>query len=175
MSDWRVVMTTFPDPTLPSGCTLVPLASVAPEAVLAIRNESFADHRGSQPWTLEMWRSLESEFHHRDASFVVMDADLPVAFVVSGVYPHDFEDKGYSDGWIERLGTARSHRGKGLATALVCAAMQVFSADGLEFATLEVDTENPTGAAGLYANLGFERVRGYVDYTRTIERKAAHG
>jgi ribosomal protein S18 acetylase RimI-like enzyme len=172
----RDLTRTIPDPTLPSACTLVPVASVAPEAVLAIRNESFADHRGSQPWTLEMWLSLESEFNRPDASFVVMDGDAPVAFLISGVYPHEFDDKGYSEGWIERIGTARSHRGKGLATALICAAMQVFREDGLEFATLEVDTENPTGAAGLYAKLGFERVRGYVDYTRTIERKAAlHG
>jgi ribosomal protein S18 acetylase RimI-like enzyme len=49
--------------------------------------------------------------------------------------------------------------------------MKVFAADGLEYATLEVDTENPTGATGLYANLGFERVNGFIEYTRTVQRR----
>jgi ribosomal protein S18 acetylase RimI-like enzyme len=49
--------------------------------------------------------------------------------------------------------------------------MKAFAASGLEFATLEVDTENPTGATGLYANLGFERVNGFIEYTKTVDRK----
>jgi hypothetical protein len=47
-------------------------------------------------------------------------------------------------------------------------AMAVFASSGIEYATLEVDTENPTGAHGLYTGLGFERVRGYVDYTKVV-------
>ena len=102
-----------------------------------------------------------------------LDADLIAAALQSGrpqcaVYPHDAADRGYTEGWIEQIGTKRAHRGNGLAAALIRAAMRAFASDGIEYATLEVDTENPTGAHGIYTRLGFERVRGYVDYTRVV-------
>ena len=57
---------------------------------------------------------------------------------------------------------------------MIQAAMGGLASEGIEYATLEVDTENPSGAHGLYARLGFERVRGYVDYTRVISQTRAH-
>ena len=107
--------------------------------------------------------------HRADASFVVVNGSVPVAFVRCGVYPHDAELRGYTEGWIEQVGTARAHRGRGLAAALIQSAMAAFASSGIEYATLEVDTENPTGAHGLYTGLGFERVRGYVDYTKVVD------
>lgn len=165
----------IPDLAVPDGLRLVNHATVPAEDALALRNQAFADHRGSQPWTLEMWKSRQSEFSRPDASFAVLDDDTPVAYAVCAAYPHDWDDRGYSEGWIEGVGTARSHRGMGLASIVICEAMKVFAAEGLQFATLEVDTENPTGAAGLYANLGFERVRGFIDYTRRVMRGTHDG
>lgn len=160
-----------PDIPVPDGLRLVNHAVVPIEDALELRNHAFADHRGSQPFTLEMWRKRENEFTRPDASFAILDGDQPVSYVLSAVYPHDRADKGYSEGWIEGVGTARSHRGRGLARILICEAMKVFAADGLEYATLGVDTENPTGATNLYANLGFERVNGFVQYTKTLDRR----
>ena len=161
----------IPDIPVPDGLRLVNHSAIAPQDALELRNHAFADHRGSQPFTIEMWRTRENEFAHPDASFAILDGDRPVSYVVSAVYPQDQEEKGYSEGWIEGVGTARSHRGLGLARLVICEAMKVFAADGLEYATLEVDTENPTGATGLYANLGFERVNGFIEYTRTVQRR----
>ncbi len=162
----------IPDLPVPDGLRLVNHSAVPPEQALALRNEAFADHRGSQPFTLEMWKSRESEFSRPDASFAILDEDdRPVSYAFCAAYPHDAADKGYTEGWIEGVGTARSHRGRGLASIVICEAMQVFAREGLDYATLGVDTENPTGAAGLYANLGFERADGYVEYTKTVERE----
>jgi ribosomal protein S18 acetylase RimI-like enzyme len=154
---------------VPEGYEIKPIGDVASIDVLAVRNDAFRDHRGSQQWTLEFWESRWSEMHRADASFVVVNGSVPVAFVRCGVYPHDAELRGYTEGWIEQVGTARAHRGRGLAAALIQSAMAAFASSGIEYATLEVDTENPTGAHALYTGLGFERVRGYVDYTKVVD------
>ncbi len=156
-------------PVVPEEYEIKPIGDVASIDVLAVRNDAFRDHRGSQQWTLEFWESRWSEMHRADASFVVVNGTVPVAFVRCGVYPYDAELRGYTEGWIEQVGTARAHRGRGLAAALIQSAMAVFASTGIEYATLEVDTENPTGAHGLYTGLGFERVRGYVDYTKVVD------
>lgn len=153
---------------LPEGYEMIPAGDVTATDLLAVRNDAFRDHTGSQPWTVEMWESLQTEMYRPDASFVVVDGAEPVAFVKCSVFPNDAADRGFSEGWIEQVGTRRDHRGRGLAAALIEAAMTVFASDGIQFATLEVDTENPTGAHGLYSRLGFERADGYVDYTRVV-------
>ncbi|MNC79370.1 Acetyltransferase (GNAT) family protein [compost metagenome] len=56
----------------------------------------------------------------------------------------------------------RAWRGRGLAVALLTAAMRSFRADGIQYAELDVDTANPSGAHGLYADLGYEPLHGSV-------------
>lgn len=166
----------IPERSLPEGFSLVSHGSLSAEEALALRNDAFIDHRGSQPWTMEMWLSRDHSMARPDASFAILDeAGRAVAYTICEAFPHDAEDRGYTEGWIIGVGTARSHRGLGLASKAICESMRVFAAEGLDYATLEVDTENPTGAAGLYAKLGFERVRGYIDYTKTIEAEEGSG
>jgi mycothiol synthase len=153
---------------LPDGYAMVPSADVSALELLAVRNDAFRDHRGSQLWTIEMWDSQHSEMYWPSASFAILRGTEAVAFVKCSVYPHDAVDRGYTEGWIEQVGTKRAHRGQRLAGSLIQAAMRRLASEGIEYATLEVDTENPSGAHGLYARLGFERVRGYVDYTRVV-------
>jgi ribosomal protein S18 acetylase RimI-like enzyme len=116
-----------------------------------------------------MWRQrLTQSGAAPYASFAILDGERPVSYAISAVHPRDWEDQGYTDGWIEGVGTVRGYRGRGLGSAVITAAMQAFAGKGLEYATLEVDSGNPNGATGLYGTLGFERVGGYVDYTLTV-------
>ena len=160
------------EPPLPDGLRLVAFDDVPTKDALAVRNDAFRDHRGSQPWTLEMWEARSLEMHRPDASFAVMEGDRPVSYVMCAAYPHEWEARGYTEGWVEGVGTARSHRARGLASFLITEAMKSFKTDGLQYATLGVDSESPTGAAGLYRSLGFVKVRGFVEYTKTVDRAA---
>jgi ribosomal protein S18 acetylase RimI-like enzyme len=38
--------------------------------------------------------------------------------------------------------------------------MRAYAADGVQYAVLDVDTENPTGAYGLYSSLGYQKTVG---------------
>jgi len=53
------------------------------------------------------------------------------------------------------VGTLREWRGRGLATALMVRVMRLMRDAGMQDAKLDVDTENQTGAMGLYERLGF--------------------
>jgi ribosomal protein S18 acetylase RimI-like enzyme len=79
---------------------------------------------------------------------------------MSASWPHDFPDRGFRHSWILSLGVIPGHRGRGLASALITLAMRDFVADGMEYAMLDVDSANPTGAYGLYESLGFIPVEG---------------
>ena len=66
------------------------------------------------------------------------------------------------------MAVRREWRGRGIAAALLVKAMESFRDAGLEYAGLDVDTENPTGALGTYTRLGYERRRGSVCYSKEI-------
>lgn len=66
------------------------------------------------------------------------------------------------------VGTRREWRGKGVASALIAAALAAYRHSGIVTATLGVDAASPTGAAGVYEHNGFRTVSRMTTYSRTI-------
>lgn len=65
-------------------------------------------------------------------------------------------------GYTDILGVRRAWRVRGIAPALLIDAMARYRAAGMDAATLDVDTENPSGAVGLYGKLGYTAIPGRV-------------
>ena len=158
----------LPDKDLPASVTLVPSDDADDGDELMVHNASFADHWGSQPFSQARWDLLKDEFYLPDASFVAYDGDVPVGQILCAKYPHDFEARGFSHSWVEALGVVRSHRKMGLASAMIAVVFERFVADGMEYAAIGVDAENPTGAYGLYEGLGFKKVRRSMSMQKPI-------
>jgi ribosomal protein S18 acetylase RimI-like enzyme len=135
---------------------------------LVVHNASFADHWGSQPISEKSWANNATEFLLPKASYVVYDGYQPVSYLMAAAFPHDFEDKGRTEAWVEGLGTIRSHRKRGIASALVTLAMEEFKTSDVEFAVLGVDSENPTGAHHIYEELGFVPDRRGIAYIKVV-------
>jgi ribosomal protein S18 acetylase RimI-like enzyme len=76
-------------------------------------------------------------------------------------------------GGVRQLGVVPAWRRRGVATALLVAALRAFRAEGLARAVLEVNVNNPE-ARQLYAGLGFEEVGRFTVYTKPW-RPADHG
>src|SRR5262249_42248372 len=74
--------------------------------------------------------------------------------------------------YIGLVGTRRSWRGRGLASALVAHALAAMKGAGYGRALLTADTANPVH--GLYERLGFVTERRHVTYQRPIMRRAGH-
>jgi ribosomal protein S18 acetylase RimI-like enzyme len=85
---------------------------------------------------------------------------MVAGYIHVGKYEHDWEVAGYSSGYIELLGVRRDYRGQKIALALITEAMRLLHENGIEYAELDVDSENPSGAFGIYTNLGFEVTTG---------------
>ncbi len=161
----------LPSASVPEGLRIVGWDDELDEQVRLAHNEAFADHWGSQPQTRESWT-------HRDAhftpawSYVALDgsggAPEVAGYLISGRYDQDWEVLGYTCGSTDVLGVRRPWRGRGLAASLLATAMEAYRADGMEYASLRVDTANPTGALGLYERLGYQATHGYVMYSVEI-------
>lgn len=151
-----------------------PLDDPLHDGIRLAKNDAFADHWGSSPTTPEGWTELVHGFGGRpDLSFVARGAadGHVVAMLLSHRFPADDALLGRTQAWIDKLGTVRGWRGRGLATALIVEAMHRYAAEGMSHAMISVDADSPTGASRLYRSLGFETVQRYVT-TELVHRQA---
>ncbi len=159
---------------VPDGIRIVPMREDHLEAVRLTHNEAFVGRWGMQPideahWLEELHRSTV----RLEWSWVAIDNGTSeiVGYITNSAYEQDWPGQGYADGWTDRLGVRQGWRRRGIARALLVASMRSFALAGLEAAGLGVDTEQPTGAYGLYADMGFVATNTTVLYART-ETKA---
>lgn len=146
----------IPDLALPEGLELVTPTRADTARLLAARNETFRDHWGSQPMAPEDWESMHAQSTSRfDLSLMALDGDRVAGFLMSAVFPEDFERQGFVGGYIPYVGVVREWRRRGVAPALLAEAFRRHRAEGFEKVGLDVDTENPTGALALYTGMGF--------------------
>ena len=150
-------LATLPDRSNPTGISVDPWPEDS-EDVLPVKNSSFQDHWGSAPDTSEGWRESVHGFGGRpDLSSVARDTTTGeiVGFLLTHRYPADDEVNEGRQVWIDKLGTLATHRGRGIASALIIDAIHRYREHGLTHAMIGVDADSPTGAHRLYRNLGF--------------------
>jgi ribosomal protein S18 acetylase RimI-like enzyme len=177
-----------PEVELAGSLRLVPWSTDLDEATRLAHNDAFRDHWGSQPQTREQW-SQRAGFAP-EWSFVVIDEEpdvdallaspdtdadtaaalragepLVVGYELAARYTEDFAVRGYSFGYTDILGARRAYRGRKVALAALAAGMRAFAAEGMQYAALDVDTANPSGAHGLYASLGYVKTSGSRMYS----------
>jgi ribosomal protein S18 acetylase RimI-like enzyme len=143
-----------------------PIAIIAYDAALKeatrlARNDAFRDHWGSLETPPERWAQfIDGPFLRPDLSWLAVE-DSPhgkrvVALALGSVNEEDWEVQGYSSVYVDLIGVVRDRRGRRLAPAVITALLRAARDAGLEKVVLDVDTESPTGANGLYGRLGFE-------------------
>jgi mycothiol synthase len=160
----------IPEATLDAGLRIAPFDSGLSEAVRSAHNESFAEHWGSEPRSPEDWQRLT--VGHRsfrpDWTFVVLAGDEVAGYTLASAYEQDWPAQGYTSGWTDLLGVRPAWRRRGLAPALLAASMRAFADAGMERADIGVDSENASGAMGLYTRLGYVPVRRTVAYAKDV-------
>jgi ribosomal protein S18 acetylase RimI-like enzyme len=141
------------------------------EPVLAAFNEAFRDHWSFDPVTPEDWQQffIDRSSFRPDLTYVVMDGAEVAGFSFNCISAEENARRQISEGWVEVLAVRRPWRKRGVATALLCASMHAFKAEGLQHAMLGVDTENLTGALRVYEHVGFKPVKRYVQSQKVAE------
>ena len=153
------------------GYSIVAWDSSRDEEARVVKNLAFMDHWGSTPTSKDGWEQLVHGSTARlDQSFFALDSNHNiVGLLLSHRYESDDEALGKRIGWIDKLATLAEHRKQSIGKSLITHALAAYQRDGLTHAALDVDTENPTGAYGLYTAVGFSTFRGKVTYERIVE------
>lgn len=157
----------LPETPVPAGLTIETWHPELDEAVRLAHNAAFRDHWGSQPHSPASWERWRGPLAAPEWTLVATDEAGQVAgYLLSE--RHGAEVQGFSSGFVGALGVVPPWRRHGLAAALLGAAMRLYRDAGMAYATLDVDTENPMGAHGLYTRLGFQPTHQSVLYSVEI-------
>ena len=124
---------------------------------------AFEDHWDFAPTSFEEFldRNIRGEAFDPTLWVIAVDGEGLVG-VLSG-------EAHTERGWVYELGVLASQRGRGIATALLRESFLRFRDRGLPQARLNVDSENPTGAVGLYERVGMHAVVSYDLWAHAIE------
>ena len=142
------------------------------EPVRLAHNEAFRDHWGSEPRDEEAWGFVVNDPLARpDLSAVAVERSTGR---VAGyqLASHDAESAP-SRGATRRAtptcwACGASSAAAGVAQALLADAMRRFAAAGMDKASLDVDSENPTGALALYAKMGYVAVNSSMAWDKEL-------
>lgn len=128
-----------------------------------VMDAAFRDHWGHVDLPAQMWQeNITSHAFRPHWTVLAVDdtTDRVIGAAMNYAWEQDWESQGYTEGYTDELGVMRSHRGRGVASALLAESMRRFSRSGMAAAGLGVDTANPSGALGLYESLGYRRTAG---------------
>ena len=119
----------------------------------AVLIEAFADDWGYHPDPFDEWADDYAGSPNYDPTLwlLALDGTEPVAALVAQVYG--------DRGWISEIGVLKSHRGRGIADALLRRSFATFAERGFGRVMLNVDAENPTGATALYERVGMRIIK----------------
>lgn len=126
-----------------------------------VMDEAFREHWGHVDTTDEMWQEGIDSHGFRPAwTVLAIDAasDRVIGAAMNFAWEQDWAPQGYTEGYTDQLGVLSSHRGRGIAAALLAESMRRFHESGMQAAGLGVDAANASGALRLYEKVGYRRV-----------------
>jgi mycothiol synthase len=146
-----------PQPPLPDGFVAVPFSFEHDLAVLDARNDTFADHWGSTVYEPDAWRHLVtgSKDFRPDLSYLVLDGEKVLAFVLSHFYASEAAVTGIREHYASWVGTRAVLRGRGVASGLLGHTLSAAKAAGFDRSALNVDVDNAHRALGVYERCGY--------------------
>lgn len=158
------------DVALPPGIEVRPVTPDHHRRIWDADVEAFKDHREAAVRT-------EHDFitHFADPDVdtsmwqVAWDGEEVAGSVMPGIYPAENAALGLKVGWLDHVSVRRPWRGRGVASALIARSLAVLRDQGMELASLGVDTENPTGALALYERHGFFVHRTWVTLRKPLD------
>ncbi|MGH2465294.1 MAG: GNAT family N-acetyltransferase, partial [Candidatus Limnocylindrales bacterium] len=135
--------------------------------------EAFRDHWNSAERTeadYEAWFA-EPELDTR-LWRIAWSGDEVAGVVMPSIWPAENALLGIKRGWLDHVSVRRPWRRRGLASALIVAALVGLRSAGMTEAALGTDAQNVTGAVHLYEVIGFRRARTTVKYRKAFDTPA---
>ncbi|HJW22819.1 MAG TPA: GNAT family N-acetyltransferase, partial [Candidatus Limnocylindrales bacterium] len=166
----RPISAPIPDAPLPPGIEVRPVLPAHHRAIWDADVEAFEDHWEAAVRTeadFEWWFSrprLDTTLWQ-----VAWAGDEVAGSVLTSIDPDENARLGITRAWLDHVSVRRPWRRRGVAAALIASTLRHLAGRGVEEAALGVDTENLSGAVGLYERMGFVRHRTGVHYRKPLE------
>ena len=158
-----------PELALPPGVEIRAVADDHLRAIWEADIEAFRDHHGYVEQTEVDWeRFVDEASSGTELWQIAWDANGVAGQVRTYVNEGEAEHLGRRRAWTENISTRRDQRRQGIAAALIAASLRQLATLGFDEAALGVDLDNPTGALGVYTNLGFVEVLRQIHYALPI-------
>ncbi len=161
----------IPDLPLPRGVEVRATREEHYRPVWEATREAMRDER---TFTEERWNDEAYERSMKDPTFspdiwqIAWEGDQ----VAGGVHNYIDEDENSELkrkwGHTEQIFVRRPWRRKGLAHALIARSLKLLKEKGLEYATLDMESENPSGALRLYESLGYRKDKEFIFYRKPL-------
>lgn len=141
---------------VPAGLEMVAWTDDRSDAALDAFNDAWRDHWGYEPMPPEVWRfrTHEDAAFLRPASRLAIEGDRVAGLVVCSEQAEVVGDEGRT-AWLDLIAVRRAWRKRGVASALIASSLVALTEEGFGTAALDVDSDSPTGALGLYERHGF--------------------
>jgi mycothiol synthase len=155
---------------LPDGLEIRPVDVVHHRQIWDADAEAFRDHLNSAERTEADYEAWFAE-PELDTSLwrIAWSGDEVAGVVMPSIWPAENEALGIRRGWLDHVSVRRPWRRRGLASALIVAALDGLRSAGMTEAALGTDAENVTGAVHVYEQVGFRRARTTVKYRKGFD------
>ncbi|HHT41414.1 MAG TPA: GNAT family N-acetyltransferase [Actinomyces sp.] len=166
---YRTFDSTEPEVAMPGeGYAIVPWIPELDTEIHSLHLRAFSDHWGQTADVEEWWNKSRPSMEKR-WSFVAISPQGEVAgYIMVCRHPARWIQTGVSEAYAELLGVDPRTRGAGLARALITKAMNAAYASRVQRFGLDVDTDNPHGAASFYQRLHFESAGEHIFYSHDL-------
>jgi len=173
---WNFVMRTALDtvpepPPLAEGYAFRSFDESQAEPMRVAHNAAFTGHHPNfTPWTEATWKQWVTDsrsFRPALSRLVVRTGtDDIVGYVQTNEFDAYLQATGRREAYVGKVGVLEEHRGRGIAGALLGHCLVAYRDAGFDEASLDVDSENPTGALGVYERAGFRVEDRWTNYAR---------
>jgi ribosomal protein S18 acetylase RimI-like enzyme len=145
------------------GVRIAPYRQDQDHELYAVHTAAFRDLWGFQDRSYEAWaaQAVRSETFRPELARVALAGDAIVGYLL----PYDRTPGRF---YVGQIGTAASWRRRGVGSLLLADALAAAGAAGYTHAGLDADADNPTGAAGVYAKVGFVLDQHVVLYRKSV-------
>lgn len=148
----------IPRLALESYLEVIPWDAALDDTVRLVHNLAFSEYGHSLELSAHQW-GLTRQTMVPEWSFIALDRSGDRAQVAGYIMCSRWEDDwtalGWREGYIESLGVMAPYRRRGLARALLTSAMEAFRDSGMDYAGIDVSSDDAAETSALYAGLGF--------------------
>lgn len=167
----RDLSVAIPEVVLERPLKLEPWNEEWEEQVRRTHNRAFEGSGLAPQYSAEQWRADRAYFV-AEWSFVVVDRTTDrmrvAGYLMSSRYAQDWEAQGWTEGTTDLVGVLPAYRGRHVGSAMLSAAMRAYRASGMQYAGMDVDPADATGAYDLAEKLGYETVHRSLAYAKPV-------